>query len=86
MGKPAWVVSQLAARVACADCALLGPQLNSQELSAMETTEGEWWESCHCGMRWTDSDHCKWCGCEQWESTCTEQWDGVSRDWWSRTA
>lgn len=26
---------------------------------------------CHCGAEFTDSDHCKCCGCEQFERTCT---------------
>lgn len=27
-------------------------------------------ETCHCGAKFTDSDHCKCCGCEEFEATC----------------
>lgn len=33
-------------------------------------------ETCHCGSPMRGSDHCPWCGCEQWERTCDETWEG----------
>lgn len=26
--------------------------------------------TCHCGAERSDSDHCKCCGCEEFERTC----------------
>lgn len=34
-------------------------------------------DTCHCGREYEGSDHCDYCGCEQYESgDCGETWCG----------
>lgn len=32
--------------------------------------------NCHCGSPLDGSDHCPFCGCEQYESTCNQTYEG----------
>lgn len=38
---------------------------------------------CHCGRPRQGSDHCMFCGCEEFETVCSEVWNADEDDFWT---